>query len=119
MVIQRRLIERNVRSHQPLSCLPLPPVHCRARLQRCLARSGWNHADRGRRVFSDESLFKLCPDDHRRRVWKRSGRCADPTFNITRHAGFQLGVLVRGAISFNSRNLWSSHLQHSGMSKIF
>ncbi|GFW99745.1 uncharacterized protein TNCV_3419751 [Trichonephila clavipes] len=57
------------------------PAHCRGRLQWCLARSGWNHADWGRIVFSDESRFQLCPDDHRRRVWRRPGQRVDPTFN--------------------------------------
>ncbi|GFW18538.1 uncharacterized protein TNCV_1221991 [Trichonephila clavipes] len=67
------------------------PTHCRARLQWCLARSGWNHADWGRTVFSDEYCFQLCP---RRRVWRRPGQNADPAFNIARHTGPQLGVIV-------------------------
>ncbi|GFX13727.1 uncharacterized protein TNCV_599371 [Trichonephila clavipes] len=66
-------------------------THCRARLQWCLARSGWNQADWGRTVFSDESGFQLCPDDHRRRVWRRPGPRADPAFTIARHTGPQLG----------------------------
>ncbi|GFW36510.1 HTH_Tnp_Tc3_2 domain-containing protein [Trichonephila clavipes] len=53
--IHRRLIEQNLRSHRPLRHLSLTPAHCRARLQWCLARSGWNHADWGRFVFIDES----------------------------------------------------------------
>ncbi|GFV83931.1 hypothetical protein TNCV_1479331 [Trichonephila clavipes] len=39
MTIYRRLMERNLLSHLPLRPLPLMPVHCRARLQWCLARS--------------------------------------------------------------------------------
>ncbi|GFW40226.1 uncharacterized protein TNCV_5119071 [Trichonephila clavipes] len=45
---------------------------CRSRLQLCLVRLRWNNADGVRIVFSDESCFQLCPDDHRRRVWRRS-----------------------------------------------
>ncbi|GFW84810.1 uncharacterized protein TNCV_680981 [Trichonephila clavipes] len=37
---------------------------CPARLQSYLARSGRNHADWGRVVFSDESRFQLFLDDH-------------------------------------------------------
>ncbi|GFW49492.1 hypothetical protein TNCV_2842731 [Trichonephila clavipes] len=33
------------------------PTHCRARLQWCLTRSVWNHADWARIVFSDASHF--------------------------------------------------------------
>ncbi|GFT90485.1 transposable element Tc1 transposase [Trichonephila clavipes] len=34
------------------------------------------------RLFSDESHFQLCPDDHRRRVWRHPGQGADPAFTI-------------------------------------
>ncbi|XP_042910476.2 estradiol 17-beta-dehydrogenase 2 [Parasteatoda tepidariorum] len=34
---------------------------------------GWNGADWGRLVFSHESRFQLCSDDHRRRVSRRTG----------------------------------------------
>ncbi|GFW80756.1 transposable element Tc1 transposase [Trichonephila clavipes] len=46
-------------------------------------------------VFSDESHFHLCPDDHRRRVWIRPGQRADPAFTISHHPGHQHGVMVR------------------------
>ncbi|GFW56873.1 transposable element Tc1 transposase [Trichonephila clavipes] len=89
MIIHRRLIERNLRSCRPSQHLPLIPAHCRARLQWCLARSGWNHADWGRIVFSDESHFPLCPDDHLRHVWRRPWQRADPAFTIVRSTGPQ------------------------------
>ncbi|GFW37189.1 hypothetical protein TNCV_5020871 [Trichonephila clavipes] len=59
MTIQRQLILRNILSYQLLRHLPLTPVYCVARLQCCLARLGWNHADWGRMVFRDESRFQL------------------------------------------------------------
>ncbi|GFS88102.1 transposable element Tc1 transposase [Trichonephila clavipes] len=99
------MIERNLRSYQLLRNLPLTSARCRARLQWCLARSGWNHADWGRIVFSDESHFQLCPGNHRRRVWRRLGQRADPSFTIACHTSPQLGVMVWGAISFDSRTL--------------
>ncbi|GFX35809.1 transposable element Tc1 transposase [Trichonephila clavipes] len=54
-------------------------------------------------VFSDESCFQLCPADHRGRVWRSPGQCANPAFNIARHTGPQQGVIVWGAISFDIR----------------
>ncbi|GFS62620.1 hypothetical protein TNCV_3736901 [Trichonephila clavipes] len=50
------------------------PAHWVARLQWFLARSGWNHADWGRIVSSDESRFQPCPDDNQRRVWRHPGQ---------------------------------------------
>ncbi|GFY19775.1 uncharacterized protein TNCV_4649451 [Trichonephila clavipes] len=38
-------------------------------------------------LFSDESRFQLCLDDHRRRVWRRPGQRVDPAFPIARHTG--------------------------------
>ncbi|UYV63385.1 hypothetical protein LAZ67_2003918 [Cordylochernes scorpioides] len=73
MTINRRLRERNLRARRPLRCLPLTPVHRQVRLQWCRERSTWNCADWGRIVFSDESCFLLCPDDRRKRVWRRPG----------------------------------------------
>ncbi|GFX67079.1 transposable element Tc1 transposase [Trichonephila clavipes] len=64
---------------------------------------GWRRADWGRIVFSDESCLQLCPHHHRRRVWIRPGQCADPIFTIARHTNLQSGVMVWGAISFDSR----------------
>ncbi|GFY28933.1 transposable element Tc1 transposase [Trichonephila clavipes] len=37
----------------------------------------------------DESRLKLCPDDHRRRVWRQTGLRADPSFPIAYHTGPQ------------------------------
>ncbi|GFW01585.1 uncharacterized protein TNCV_4085001 [Trichonephila clavipes] len=72
--------ERNLRSCR--RNLPLTPAHCRARVQWCMIRSGWNHADWGLIEFSDESHFQLCPGNHRRRVWRCLGQRADPAFTI-------------------------------------
>ncbi|GFW12504.1 HTH_Tnp_Tc3_2 domain-containing protein [Trichonephila clavipes] len=97
------LIERNLPSYQPLRNLPLTPAHCPARLQSCLARSGWNHADCGRIAFSDESCFRLCSDNHRRHVWRRPGQRADPAFPFAHNTGSQPEVMIRGGISFDFR----------------
>ncbi|GFS66239.1 transposable element Tc1 transposase [Trichonephila clavipes] len=52
---------------------------------------------------SEESRFQLCPEEHRRRVWRRRGQHADPAFTIASHTGPQSGVMVWGALSFDSR----------------
>ncbi|GFX61079.1 HTH_Tnp_Tc3_2 domain-containing protein [Trichonephila clavipes] len=85
--IHRQLMEQNLRSYRPLHHLPLTPAHCRARLQWCLALSGWNPAEGGFIVFSEESRFQMCPDDHRKRVCRPPGQCDDPAFTISRHTG--------------------------------
>ncbi|GFX31791.1 uncharacterized protein TNCV_171241 [Trichonephila clavipes] len=80
-------IERNLRLNRPLRHLPLTLAHCRARLQWCLAGSGWNHAEWGRIVFSDESRFQLCPDDSQRRVQTHQGQRTYPAFTISLYTG--------------------------------
>ncbi|GFV50088.1 hypothetical protein TNCV_2354731 [Trichonephila clavipes] len=47
----------------------------------------------------------LCPDDHRRRVWRQPGTRADPAFTIAQHTGPQQGVMVKDAISFEAVSL--------------
>ncbi|GFY21487.1 transposable element Tc1 transposase [Trichonephila clavipes] len=89
-----------------VTTVTLPATHAHtlsSQIQWGLDRSGWNPTDWGRRVFSNESRSQLCPDDHRRRVWRRPVQRADPTFPIARHTGPQPGVMVCGDISFNSR----------------
>ncbi|GFW89436.1 HTH_Tnp_Tc3_2 domain-containing protein [Trichonephila clavipes] len=90
------------------------PTHCRAILQWCLARSGWNHADWGRIVFNDASHFQLCHENHRRRLWRHLGQRAYSAFTIARDVDPQPGVMVWGAISFDSHTPLAVHLQHSG-----
>ncbi|GFV89985.1 transposable element Tc1 transposase [Trichonephila clavipes] len=102
--------------------VPITPAHCQARLQWCLARSGWNHADWRRIVFSDKFIFQLCLDKYRRRVWRRPGQRTDHAISIADHTGPQQGVVVWGAISFEAGPLWSSldaHLQHISASATF
>ncbi|GFW78576.1 hypothetical protein TNCV_2243761 [Trichonephila clavipes] len=74
------------------------------------------------KMFSDESRFHLCPDDHRRRVWRRSGQRAESAFTMAHPTGPQQGVMAWAAISFEVKLLWSSleaHLQHIGTSTRF
>ncbi|UYV68098.1 Transposase [Cordylochernes scorpioides] len=73
------------------------------RLQWCRGRSTWNCADWGRIVFSGESRFLLCSDDRRKRVWRRPGLRVDPGLTVEHLTGPQQGVMVWGAISFDSK----------------
>ncbi|GFV34751.1 HTH_Tnp_Tc3_2 domain-containing protein [Trichonephila clavipes] len=59
MTIHRWLIEQNLLAYRPLHHLPFMPVHCEAKLQWYLDRSGWNHAEWGHIVFSNKSRFQL------------------------------------------------------------
>ncbi|UYV78780.1 hypothetical protein LAZ67_16002723 [Cordylochernes scorpioides] len=56
-------------------------------------------------VFSDESRFLLCPDDLRKRVWRRLGQRVDPGLTLEHHTGPKQGVMVWGAILVDNRTL--------------
>ncbi|GFW33903.1 transposable element Tc1 transposase [Trichonephila clavipes] len=49
-------------------------------------------------VLSNEFRFHLCPDDNRRRVWRRPGQRANPVFTISRLTGLQQGVMYPSLI---------------------
>ncbi|GFW39787.1 transposable element Tcb2 transposase [Trichonephila clavipes] len=62
----------------------------------------WSVTDWRRVIFSDESRFSLSADDHRTRVWRRTGQRSDPAFIGERHTAISQGVTVWGAISTRS-----------------
>ncbi|GFV16880.1 transposable element Tcb2 transposase [Trichonephila clavipes] len=102
--IRRRLTEVGLRSRRPLRRLPLTPHHRQCRLDFCRPRATWSVTDWRRVVFSDESRFSLSADDHRTRVWRRSGQRSDPAFIVERHTAISQGVTVWGAISWDTRS---------------
>ncbi|GFT91032.1 transposable element Tcb1 transposase [Trichonephila clavipes] len=73
--IRRRLTEVGLRSRRPLRRLPLTPHH-----------------------------KNLSADDHRTRVWRRTGQRSDPAFIVERHTAISQGVTVWGAISWDTRS---------------
>ncbi|GFW65636.1 HTH_Tnp_Tc3_2 domain-containing protein [Trichonephila clavipes] len=73
--IRRRLTEVGLRSRRPLRRLPLTPHH-----------------------------RNLSADDHRTRVWRRTGQRSDPAFIVERHTAISQGVTVWGAISWDTRS---------------
>ncbi|GFU49432.1 transposable element Tcb2 transposase [Trichonephila clavipes] len=70
----------------------------------CRPRATWSVTDWRRVIFSDESRFSLSDDDHRTRVWRRTGQRSDPAFIVERHTAISQGVTVWGAISWDTRS---------------
>ncbi|GFV15139.1 transposable element Tcb2 transposase [Trichonephila clavipes] len=102
--ISRHLAEANLKSKCPFHALTLTPEHRQLRLQWCQARSMWNVTDWQKFVFSDESRFVLETDDNRVRVWRRPGERYNSPHNVLRHTARTAGVMVRGAIAYDSRS---------------
>ncbi|GFY14318.1 transposable element Tcb1 transposase [Trichonephila clavipes] len=102
--IRRRLTEVGLRSRRPLRRLPLTPHHRQCRLDFCRPRATLSVTDWRRVIFSDESRFSLSADDHRTRVWRRTGQRSDPAFIVERHTAISQGVTVWGAISWDTRS---------------
>ncbi|GFU47126.1 transposable element Tc1 transposase [Trichonephila clavipes] len=81
-----------------------PTHHRQCRLDFCRPRATWSVTDWRRVIFSDESRFSLSADDHRTRVWRRTGQRSDPAFIVERHTAISQGVTVWGAISWDTRS---------------
>ncbi|GFV65431.1 transposable element Tcb2 transposase [Trichonephila clavipes] len=99
--ISRHLAEANLKSKRPFRALPLTPEH---RLLWCQARSMWNVTDWQKVVFSEESRFVLGTDDNRVRMWRRPGERYYSTHIVLRHTARTSGVMVWGAIAYDSRS---------------
>ncbi|UYV79517.1 CNTNAP1 [Cordylochernes scorpioides] len=91
-------------SCRPLRRLPLTPPNRRQRLEWCRARSTWM-TEWHRVVFSDESRFCLSSDSRRVRVWRRRGERSNPAAIVERPTVRQRGIMVWGAIAYDSRSL--------------
>ncbi|GFX68440.1 HTH_Tnp_Tc3_2 domain-containing protein [Trichonephila clavipes] len=102
--IKRNYKETTDRSWLPLRRLPLTPHHRQCRLDFCRPRATWSVTDWRRVIFSDESRFSLSADDHRTRVWRRTGQRSDPAFIVEWHTAISQGVTVWGAISWDTRS---------------
>ncbi|GFT03951.1 transposable element Tcb2 transposase [Trichonephila clavipes] len=63
----------------------------------------WYVTDWQRVVFSDESRFVFGTDDNRVRVWRRPGERYNSPHTVLRHTARTAGVMVRGAIAYDSR----------------
>ncbi|GFX44192.1 transposable element Tcb2 transposase [Trichonephila clavipes] len=65
------------------------------RLDFCRPRATWSVTDWRRVIFSDESRFSLSADDHRTRVWRRTGQRSDPAFIVERHTAISQGAIYQ------------------------
>ncbi|GBL79108.1 Transposable element Tc1 transposase [Araneus ventricosus] len=101
--VTNRLLQGQLRARRPVACIPLTPNHCRLRREWCQARTHWRTEWRSV-VFSDESRFCLGASDGRVWVRRRPGERLQPTCLRPRHTGPTLGVMVWGAISYDSRS---------------
>ncbi|UYV67514.1 hypothetical protein LAZ67_5001032 [Cordylochernes scorpioides] len=101
--ISRRLVANGLHSCRPLRRLPLTPPNRHQRLEWCRARSTWM-TKWHRVVFSDESRFCLSSDSRRVRVWRRRGERSNPAANVERFTVRQRGIVVWGAIAYDSRS---------------
>ncbi|GFX86438.1 transposable element Tcb2 transposase [Trichonephila clavipes] len=79
-------------------------THRRLRLEWYRARGNWTAAEWNQVVFSDKSRFNLSSDDNRVRVWVPCGERLNPAFALQRHTATTAGVMVWGAIAYNSRS---------------
>ncbi|GFU25322.1 transposable element Tcb2 transposase [Trichonephila clavipes] len=94
----------SIQRHLPPSRHPVPS---RETIRRRLTEVGLREptvTDWRRVIFSDESRFSLIADDHRTRVWRRTGQRSDPAFIVERHTAISQGVTVWGAISWDTRS---------------
>lgn len=101
--VRNRLLEGQLRARRPVACIPLTTSHRRLRLQWCQARAHWRTEWRSV-VFSDESRFCLGASDGRVLVRRRPGERLQPNCLRPRHTGPTPGVMVWGAISYDSRS---------------
>ncbi|GFV88697.1 HTH_Tnp_Tc3_2 domain-containing protein [Trichonephila clavipes] len=91
----------SIQHHLPPSRHPVPS---RETIRRRLTEVGLRSRHWRRVIFSDESRFSLSDDDHRTRVWRRTGQRSDPAFIVERHTAISQGVTVWGAISWDTRS---------------
>ncbi|GFX32913.1 transposable element Tcb2 transposase [Trichonephila clavipes] len=101
----------SIQRHLPPSRHPVPSRETiRRRLTEAVStgffrpRATWSVTDWRRVIVSDESRFSLSANDHRTRVWRRTGQRSDPAFIVERHTAISQGVTVWGAISWDTRS---------------
>ncbi|GFU19354.1 HTH_Tnp_Tc3_2 domain-containing protein [Trichonephila clavipes] len=109
--IRRRLTEVGLRSRRPLRRLPLT-------LTKTLTSATWSVTDWRRVIFSDESRFSLSADDHRTRVWRRTGQRSDPAFIVERRTAISQGVTVWGSNFLGHTIIFSAPSRHFDSSQI-
>ncbi|GBL96936.1 hypothetical protein AVEN_182517-1 [Araneus ventricosus] len=102
-IATNRFLQGQLRARRPVACIQLTPNHCRLRREWCQARAHWRTEWRSV-VFSDGNRFWLGASDVRVLVRRRPGERLQPTCLRPRHTGPTSGVMVWGAISYDSRS---------------
>ncbi|GFU06927.1 transposable element Tcb2 transposase [Trichonephila clavipes] len=79
-----------------------------------LREAGWSNRRIGRHLGRSDMVScsvlatvdhrSLSADDHRTRVWRRTGQRSDPAFIVERHTAISQGVTVWGAISWDTQS---------------
>ncbi|GFV20852.1 transposable element Tc1 transposase [Trichonephila clavipes] len=88
-------IQRHFTSFQTSSAINWMSGRRQCRLDFCRPRATWSVTDWRRVIFSDESRFSLSDDDHRTRVWRRTGQRSDPAFIVERHTAISQGAIYQ------------------------
>ncbi|GFW94917.1 transposable element Tcb2 transposase [Trichonephila clavipes] len=101
--ILRCLAEGHWGSRCPLRVLPLTPTYQCLRLEWCHARGKWTTEEWNPFVLNHESRFNLGSDDNRVRVWSPRSERLYLAFALQRHTTPTAGVIVWGAIAYNTR----------------
>ncbi|GFU87772.1 transposable element Tcb2 transposase [Trichonephila clavipes] len=114
--IRRRLTEVGLRSRRPLRRLPL--THIIGSVDWILPTSGNSVTDWRRVIFSDESRFSLSADDHRTRVWRRTGQQSDPAFIVERHTAISQRCDSVGSNFLGHTIIFSGPSRHFDSSQI-
>ncbi|GFW54328.1 transposable element Tcb2 transposase [Trichonephila clavipes] len=99
---RKRLSEGKLGSRCPLRVLHLTPTHRRLRKEENRSRGNWTAAEWNQIVFSDESAFNLSNDDNRVHAWRPRNERLNPAFALQRHTAPTDGVMLWGAIAYNT-----------------
>ncbi|GBL86046.1 hypothetical protein AVEN_89098-1 [Araneus ventricosus] len=93
--VARRLHEGELFARRPVVCVPLSPVHVRARLHWAREHRSWTPEQWGRVVLTDESRFYIQNDSRRAIIWREPGtRYRAPNIvkrDLTEVAGYLSG----------------------------
>ncbi|GFW06343.1 transposable element Tcb1 transposase [Trichonephila clavipes] len=106
--LDRPVIEKTATSASgiaaPITCVFLTSTYQRLRLEWCYARGNGAATEWNQVVFSDESRFNLSSYDNRVLVRRPRGEHLNPAFYLQRHTSATAGVMVWGAIAWNTRS---------------
>ncbi|GBM84571.1 hypothetical protein AVEN_33845-1 [Araneus ventricosus] len=102
--VTNRLLQGQLRARSPVECIPLTSNHCHLRHEWCQATAHWSTEWRSV-MFSAESRFCLGASDGRLLVRRSPDERLQPTCLPSRHTGPTPGVMVWGAISYDSRSI--------------